>query len=32
MIGNSVCPDMAEALVRANRPDLCAAPLEEVAA
>lgn len=32
MIGNSVCPDMAEALVRANRPDLCAAPFEEVAA
>ncbi|WP_126053219.1 DNA cytosine methyltransferase [Sphingomonas sp. S-NIH.Pt1_0416] len=32
MIGNSVCPDMAEALVRANRPDLCAAPIEEVAA
>lgn len=32
MIGNSVCPDMAEALVRANRPDLCVAPFEEVAA
>ena len=23
MIGNSVCPDVAEALVRANLPDLC---------
>ena len=32
MIGNSVCPDMAEALVRANRPDLFVAKMEEVAA
>jgi DNA (cytosine-5)-methyltransferase 1 len=33
MIGNSVCPDMAEALVRANPPDQCAAvePAEMVA-
>jgi hypothetical protein len=25
MIGNSVCPDVAEALVRANLPELCVA-------
>lgn len=32
MIGNSVCPDMAEALVRANLPALCAHDLMEQAA
>lgn len=33
MIGNSVCPDMAEALVRANLPALCAGEQpQEVAA
>jgi len=33
MIGNSVCPDVAEALVRANLPDLCelADPIEVAA-
>ncbi len=33
MIGNSVCPDVAEALVRANLPELCAAaePVEVAA-
>ncbi|WKL57256.1 DNA cytosine methyltransferase [Asticcacaulis sp. ZE23SCel15] len=31
-IGNSVCPDMAAALVRANLPEYCAAPAESEAA
>jgi hypothetical protein len=33
LIGNSVCPDMAEALVRANLPAICAEerPLEVAA-
>jgi DNA (cytosine-5)-methyltransferase 1 len=29
MIGNSVCPDVAKALVRANLPELCGATVEE---
>lgn len=32
MIGNSVCPDVAEALVRSNLPELCAAEPVEAAA
>lgn len=31
MIGNSVCPDVAEALVRANLPEHCAIPEREAA-